>query len=267
MREPLWLNTAVHLRFYARNRLLLAFGLVMLGMMGLSMLPMILMDTSANRFSLLQMIIGQLNGYALVFTASLGLFALSSHLRARNVKMVLTKPCRPETWLASIFLSALLVGVVLHGLVALAGTALSLAWSIPLQPGLVFIALEGFFRSAIWLAVLTTLTMVFHPVLALLVALVFSEGTFYGLKYLVASAVATSGPGAGLTVAGVVCDIVYTLLPMSEPFSDRTETVHSSWRVFTGDWLMLGAVFGYSLLMTVFLYLLSLYLLRRRALV
>jgi hypothetical protein len=267
MLDQLLLNTRVHLRFYARNRLLLAFAIVLSGVFGLTMIPMVMMDTSANRFSLLQSITGQLGTFSMIFTASLGLFALSSHLRNRNVKMVLTKPCRPETWLASIFLSALLVGLALHGLIAVAGMGLSLFWSIPLQPGLAFVAIDGFLRSVILFSFVTMLTMAFHPVVAVLVVSVVNEETFYGLKYLIASAGAANGSGPWLTLASVLCDGVYMLLPMVQPLGDRTEGVYRSWRATGGDWLTLGGGCGYALLVTLFLYLLSLYLLRRKDLV
>jgi hypothetical protein len=267
MRDLLLLNVRAHLRFFARNRLLLAFGVVLAVMMGLSTIPMFLFETSANRFSALQTLVAQANNTALIFTASLGLFAVSSHLRSRNLKMVLTKPCPPSVWLASVFLAALLVGVALHGVVALSGTALSLAWDIPLQPGLAFVSVDSLLQATIWLSVLTTLTVVVHPVLAVLFALLVSDSTFYGLEYMIESSVATSGPSSGLTVAGVVVGSFYTLLPMTAPFGERMEDVHGSWRVAGGDWLVLGGAVGYASLLTVFLYLLSLYLLRRRALV
>jgi hypothetical protein len=177
--DQLLLNTRVHLRFYARNRLLLAFGLVMLLLFGLTLVPMLMFETTSDRFRLLRAITAQMSGYALVFTASLGLFAMSSHLRNRSVKLVLTKPCRPETWLASVFLSAFLVALVIYALIALTAAALSWYWSIPWQWGFTFVAIDGLCRALIQVGFLTCLATAFHPVVAVLIALFFNEGIFF----------------------------------------------------------------------------------------
>jgi len=267
MLELLLLNTRVHLRFYARNRLLLAFGLLMAGVFALSMIPMILWDTSANRFSQLQMVTGELRDFSLVFTASLGLFAVTSHVRGRNVKLVLTKPCPPSIWLASIFASAAIVGFALYTLIAIGGLVLSLVWKIPFQPGLVFTAIDGLSQAIVWLSFVTALTMAFHPVIAVMVALFFNDGMLYQLKYLIEGARLADSKRAWLTVAGFLCDGVYALLPMSHPFEDKTQAVFASWRVVRSDWLVLAGACGYSLLALTFFYSLALYLLKRKDLI
>jgi hypothetical protein len=263
----LLVNTRVHLRFYARNRLLLAFGLVMLLMFGITLVPMLLFESSSDRFNMLRSITSQMGGYALVFTASLGLFAVSSHLRNRNVKLVLTKPCTPEIWLASIFLSALVVALVIYALLALAAAALSWLWGIPWQWGFVFVALDGACRALIQMSFLTCLATAFHPVVAVLIALFFNEGIFYQLKYLLSGAIAAQGGTASLLTASVLCDALYLVMPMAEPLSSRTESVYSSLRASGGDWLKLGITLGYSLLLTAFFYLVSDLLLRRKRLI
>lgn len=267
MYSQLLLNTRVHLRFYARNRLLLAFGLVMLLLFGVTLLPMLMFDSSSDRFNLLRSITAQMSGYAMVFTASLGLFAVSSHLRNRNVKMVLTKPCLPETWLASIFLSALLVALGIYTLLALAAAALSWFWGIPWQWGFVFVALDGACRAVIQMSFLTCLATAFHPVVAVLIALFFNEGIFYQLKFLVAGAIAADGGKPLLVAASVLCDTFYMVMPMAEPLSKQTESVYRALRTSGSDWLNLGITLGYSVLLSAFLFLVADYLLRRKRLI
>jgi len=267
MLDALLLNTGVHVRFVVRNRLLLAFSLLMAGIFALEMIPMVLMDTSANRFSELQAVTSQLATFAMVFTASLGLFTVSSHLRNRNLKMVFTKPCPPGVWLASVYLSAALVAFVLYVVIALAAAGLSLAWHVPLQPGLAYAALDGFFRAIVWLSFVTTLTVAFHPVVAVMIALFVNDATFYGLKYMIAGAVAANGAKTWLTIATLACDVFYAILPMSQPFDDRTREVYASWRVAGADWLLLMGIGGYAVLVLVLSYAMSLLLLRRKALI
>jgi predicted RND superfamily exporter protein len=104
--------------------------------------------------------------------------------------------------LASIFLSAGVVGFALYTLIALASLVLSLVWKIPLQPGLVFTAIDGFSQAMVWLSFVTALTMAFHPVIAVMVALFLNDGIFYQLKYLVESARVADNERTWLIVAG-----------------------------------------------------------------
>jgi len=265
MLEQLLLNTRIHLLFFARNRLLMAFGVVMLLLFCMTFLPMLLLETSSDRFNTLRAITSQMSGYALVFVATLGLFAVSSHLRNRNVKLVLTKPCLPEIWLASIFLSASLVAAAIYALWALVAASLSWAWDIPWQWGFVFVALDGACCALIQMALLTCLATAFHPVVAVLIALFFNEGIFYQLKYLVAGAVAADAK-PWLVVASVACDTLYMMMPMVHPLSNRTEAVHATLRVSGSDWLNLVGVLGYTALITAFFFVASDYLLRRKSL-
>ncbi len=267
MLSQLALNTKVHLRFYTRNRLLIAFGLVMLLLFGLTLVPMLLFESSSDRFNTLRAITSMMSGYSMVFVASLGLFAISSHLRNRNVKLVLTKPCLPEIWLASIFVSAVLVAVAIYTLLIVATVALSLFWGIPWQWGFAFVAVDGASRALIQMALLTCLATAVHPVMAVLIALFFNEGVFFELKTLIAGALAADSGRSWLRVTRVVCDALYLIMPMASPFSARTETVYGSLRTSGGDWLALAGVVGYSALLSAFLFLISDYMLRRKSLI
>lgn len=267
MLDQLLLNTRIHLLFFARNRMLLAFGLVMLLFFGLSLLPMIMFDTSSDRFNMLRQLTSMVSGYAMVFTATLGLFAMSSHLRDRSVKLVLTKPCLPETWLASIFLAAVLIAVAIYTLLALGAGLLSWLWDIPWQWGFVLIAIDGACKAIIQMSLLTCLATAFHPILAILIALFFNEGMFYQLKFFLAGGIAADGARPGLLMAGVLVDAFYMVSPMAAPFEKSLEPVYASLRTSGGDWLTLLGVLGYTAFVSGFLFLLSDYLLRRKSLI
>jgi hypothetical protein len=197
----------------------------------------------------------------------LGLFAVSAHLRERSVKLVLTKPCLPETWLASIFLAAILVTFAIYGFVALGAAALSWIWEIPWQSGFLLMAVESACQAVIQMAFLTCLAVAFHPVVAVLMALFFNEGAIYQLKFLLTGGIASGGDTPGLTLATVLCDTLYMVLPMISPFEKELDSVRMSLRATGGDWLTLLGVLGYTAFVTVFLFLLSDYLLRRKNLI
>jgi hypothetical protein len=94
--DLLLLNTRVHLRFFARNRLIAALAVLVIVISGMGLLPALLMSTSVGRFDLLRMIVSHLGSVTLFLTSSLGLFAVAAHVRGRSVRLVLTRPCPPE---------------------------------------------------------------------------------------------------------------------------------------------------------------------------
>jgi hypothetical protein len=54
------------------------------------------------------------------------------------------------------------------------------------------------------------------------------------------------------------------IMPDLEPFSKETLEVYNSYRVTAAEWPYLGYTLGYSLLLTVFFYLLADYVLKRK---
>ncbi len=267
MLDQLLLNTRIHLRFFARNRLILALGAIALAGAGLSLIPSLLFRSTVGRFELLRMIVSVLSWLALVVIAGLGLFAVSGHLRGRSLKMVLTKPCSPEIWLGSVFLAAGIVAAGIYAALLLLTAALSFFWGVPFQSGFAFIIIDGFLRALIWMSWLTALGTAFHPVLAALIALFFQEGTLYWLKFMIASTTQSRASSGLLAILGNVVDAIYFSLPMVEPLSQKTEPIYSSLRMATGDWDLLLPIAGYALLILAFFYCVSDYLIRRKALI
>jgi ABC-type transport system involved in multi-copper enzyme maturation permease subunit len=106
MTELLKANIWADVTFYRRSKLLLAFMLVFLLMTALQSLPPLFMNSGVQSFNSLQEIVSDLNFFLLVLAAGMGLLVISSHLRNRSLKMVFTKPCPPEMWLLSAYLSA-----------------------------------------------------------------------------------------------------------------------------------------------------------------
>jgi hypothetical protein len=264
--DLLLLNTRVHLKFFARNRLILALAFLVLAIAALALLPAALMSTSIGRFDLMRMIVGYLTSVTLFLTSGLGLFAVASHLRGRSLRVVLTKPCPPEVWLGSVFLAGACVIVTLHFLMAAAVGVLSLAWSVPYQTGFAFVAVDGLCRALLWFSYVTALSVALHPVVAALLAVFVQEGTFFGLKFLLASAAKAKGWSWVLAIVGGLVDAVYMVLPMMEPFSQKTEAVYSSLRTVGRDWPVLLQVVGYTALAVAFFYCLSVLMLRRKSL-
>ena len=260
----------VNLLFYRRNRLLLLAAIVLLFIFLVSVIPSLLFETSNQRFSLVSHVFQSLNEYLFLFAAALGLLAVSSHLRDRSIKMVVTKPLPPEMWLLSHFLSAALMFVALAaGAVALSA-ALLWGWGIPFQAGLLYLAGVTVASCLIVFSYLTFLSSVMHPAVAGLVALTLQEATFRALSELAASGGGVvAGPIYKALLAAIQQGLyfVYAVLPSYVPFPEAVARVQASYRVETGDLGTLLLCLVYSLVLSALLFLLAVAALRRRRLI
>lgn len=264
MREQIRLHVGVHLRFFRRNRLLVAVAAVFLGMTVLSLVASILFSSTTGHFETIRDISYGLNDFTRILVPALGLFVISTHLRNRSLKMVVTRPATPEVWLASTLLSALLVALALYLLIWLFSVGLSLFWKVPLQTGFAFLALDSFLGATILLAYLSCLAVFLHPVVAVLVVLVLNEGASYGLMFMLDAAGKAMGANPVLFVLRHVFGAVYMVLPMSSPLAERSQEVLVSLRVAGDDWTTLLMRTGYTVVVVIFFYLLSVLGLRRR---
>ena len=265
MRERIWLHVGSHLRFYRRSRIVLAVGLVILGFWLLGVAPMLAGGTAGDRFNKLRALAEQITSLGWFLSAGLGLYVTSSHLRSRSLQVILTRPGSPQLWLASVFVSALLVAAAIQAAGAVVTFAFSLAWDVPYQIGFLYLAIDAVFEAAIAIAFLTTLGAVVHPVVALLLAILFNEATFGSLRFGLSLMAAQSPQSGFLGVARTAVVWIHEALPMLDPFSTQTAGVSSSLRVTAGDWGYLGATALYALAVVAICFLCSDLALRRRS--
>jgi len=264
MVELLKANILANLAYYRRSRLLLAFLLVFLLLTGLESLPPLFFNSGVQNFNALQGIFSDISRYLLLFTAALGLFVISSHLRSRNLKMVFTKPCPPAVWLFSAFLSAGAVSLLLNAVVLGSVMVLSLVWHVPVRPGLVFVSVDTFVASLGLIAYLILLATLVHPAIAATVALIFNADMFYNVQLWTQSVIRSGNSNWGLRALDRLFHYLYVLLPMVYPFDRKTENIYISLRVMHGEWKYLLYSFGYALALSVFCYCLALFVLQRR---
>ena len=257
-------NIAIHLKFFRRNRLLLAIGIVFLLVASLYTALSVLFESAAGRFELIRAVFMQLSWYSLIFTAALGLVLMSTHLRGKSVKLVFSKPCSVETWVGSGFLAAILVSSLLYATIWLVSVGLSLVWGIPVQGGFGFIALEMWARAIIAMAMLTFLATVFHPIVAILLMLFFNEGTFYGLRTGLIAAFEATGGNPLLPVLEQVMFAIYMMLPMQDPLGELTGEVYGSLRAMNEQWGYLAMLLSYTTAVTAIFYFLSVRAVYRR---
>ena len=264
MTELLKANIWADVRFYRRSKLLLAFMLVFLLLTALQSLPPLFMNSGVQSFNSLQEIVADLNFFLLILAAGMGLLVISSHLRNRSLKMVFTKPCPPEVWLLSAFLSAAAMSLFLNVVVLGSTVVLSLLWHLPVRMGLVFVSAETFVASLGLIAYLMLLAMVMHPALAAIVAIIFNADLFYQFDVWTKAAIRSGYSSIALRLVERLFHGLYILLPMVFPFDKQTENVHTSLRVMSVDWKYLPYSFGYTLALSAFCYFVSLLALKKK---
>lgn len=258
-----------NITFVWRNRLPVVVGSLFLGMALLTMLPAFFLATPGKHLLLLRQLVSTLNGCVYWLSGAIALLTLSHHLRSRSVKLVLTKPCPLEVWLLSNFLSVLAIAFVLDAIIWLAGVGCSALWGLPVQQGLAYLSFESFCRTVIVCAYLILLTTLFHPAVAVLVAVMFQEGTFYMmLVWLTAAVQATGGPAVPpiLVALKQAFEAFYFLLPSYAPFLMDTAGVHQSLRIGAGDLAHLGTTLLYAVCFASFCFWGSDLVLRRKRL-
>ena len=266
MLDALRLHTVTHLRFYARSRLVLGLAVVIGALWSLGLVAFVLTESSGDRFDMLKLIASQLHSFAWFYTAAMGLFAFWWHTTQRTTTLVLTRPGHPELWLGSVFTSALLVAIAIHASGLLLTVALSLIWGIPLQAGFLWLSVDAVLESVIVVSVMTGLAAVLHPVLAILIVLLFSENAFYFLDLMLLSAMQGGNNTLWLTVLEYVVRGVHAVLPMLNPFAEQTQQVEQSLRVTGSDWKYLAGTAAYAVTVFGFWFLFADYRLRRRVL-
>jgi hypothetical protein len=250
-------NVSTHLKFFRRNRLLLAIAIVFTLVAAIYTTASLLFQSTAGRFELIRTVFDQLTWYSLIFTAALGLVLMSTHLRGKAVKLVLSKPCSVETWVASGFLSAILVSAILYTVVFLVSVSLSLIWNVPLQSGFAYITIEMFTRAVVTMSVITFLATLFHPIVALMLMMFFNEQMFYGLRLAFMTAVESTGGNVLLPFIEKAMYAIYMLLPMQNLLSELSSDVYMSMRVTGEQWRYLMTSVVYSLCVATVFYLLS----------
>jgi hypothetical protein len=260
-------NIETNLIFYRRNRLLVAATIFIVLMLGITTLPSLFFMSSSKHLDQVRTIVQNIHAFAFVLTAGLGLLLVSQHLKDRSVKMVFTKPCLPETWLLSSFLSAAIVAFVLYAGAFIIAVILAAIWGIPFPSGIIYMSLNEYFQTISLMAYVTFLSVIFHPVLAALFVVLFQEQTFYYMKMILASGVKAAGEKAILPFVKLLklfVDAAYMVLPTFNPYADKTHQVYSTLRGSDANWDYLYPSIAYALTVSALFYFLTVLVLKKK---
>ena len=263
--EQLLANISTDFKFYRRNRVLMGAGLLYAVITALSLIPSFVFGSSTQEFTILKTLHDSLSTAVTVIVALMGILFMSSHFRSRSVKMVLTKPCSPETWLSGALLSTIGVLFMLQVAVIVITSALFAFWGIPFQGGLVYVTLDNFLADAVILSFIIFLSTAMPPVLAGIVAIIANEGAIYTLREIVSAGQHSTG-SSGLAILDGVLYVVYMVLPSYGLLNGHQRQVFETWHVEASDWLSLLPGIGYAAAVIVLFYLLTIVVLRRKSL-
>jgi hypothetical protein len=264
MTEILKANILANFAYFRRSRLLYAFIIVFFLLTGLSSVPALFIKSIIRNFDTLHSIAESLAVFLFLFSAVLGLFVTSSHLRNRSLKMVFTKPCSPALWLFSAFLSASLLSLALHAVVLFAVILLAWWWHLAVVSGLVFLFAIFFAYSVGIIAYLMLLGTIMHPAIAVVVAILFNASIFYSIWSSTLGMSTYYKSSRALHVLERLFYLLYMTLPISFPFSDQMRDSASTLRVMHGEWKYPAYALGYSLALSAFCYCVGLFALQRR---
>jgi ABC-type transport system involved in multi-copper enzyme maturation permease subunit len=223
--------------------------------------------TKTKHLEIIKMVFSQLSSFATIITAGLGLLFISHHIRNRTTKMVFTKPCPPEIWLLSGFFSASIVSLAFYVVIFLICTKLFFVLGIPYQLGIFYFIFNEFFQAIILLSYVILLTVLFHPVIAVLFVFIFQDGTFYYVKLLLMSGIKATGESSVSPFLKLIkgfVDIIYLILPTFKPFSEETSHIYSSLRISDANWAYFLLTFAYTLSISALFYFLSAYFLKKK---
>jgi hypothetical protein len=263
-------NVLVNFKFYRRNRLLVSASLFIIFVMCLSTLPAVIYFSKTKHLDIIITVFARLSNFATIVTAGLGLLLVSHHLSNRTVKMVFTKPCPPGVWLGSSLASALTVSLTLYSGIFIICSLMFAVWDVPYQWGILYVVLNDFLKTIILLSYISFLSVVFHPVIAVLFLIVFHESAFYFFKTLLYGGIKALGESSAvpfLKVLKGLVDLLYMVTPTFTPFSEETAKIYSSLRLSDAGLQYLLMTCAYALTSAAFFYLLAVYFLKKKRLI
>lgn len=267
MNNLLKANVVTHLRFCARNRLVLVFGLLVAGVIVLCMSFSMFFISRNSRFDIVLRLFGTLSGGITVLLGLIALLLVWYHRSQRCVKLVFTKPCTPEVWVLSHYLTGAVLGLGGMALVLALTAGLMGLWGLPWQWGVLPAAFCGLLGMAWMFSYLMALSTVMHPILAFFALQVLSDRLFYQLALMCrAGAESTHLFGAGTLLFGLekICLGLYLLLPGGHLFGEHLSRLNSGFRMEAGDWPYLLGEAGYTALFVLLMYLLTVLALKRQ---
>lgn len=247
-------NMKVNFLLYLRSKLILVMSIIFGGLIIISFLIAFARINPTMAFSSVKYLLGFFDFFTNVFVITLVLVGISNPLGSRSIKMILTKPCRPEYWILSNYCAALVVGLFFVLLSFIGVVAYFFAGDMAIQWGFLYILIHNVLMLMLRTAFAVFIAVVLHPVVAGIVVILGLDlfAGFFTSVFITLSNVTEAFSkvlSAVFSSLRYIFQSVYYVLPDVHPFADKTKnTVYASLKVASGDWLYLGYTSLYMLL-------------------
>ncbi len=260
--ELVLLNMKSTFTFLRRNRLFLAAFVLMIIFCGLYFRATLAGLTAGNEFKAILQSFHMLCDMVSLLGAIMIVSILYHHISARSLKMVFTRPCKPETWLASALFTVFAALLALHILLFLVIMIPFAHYGITMPWAMVYALIYNFFTAVLFISVVSIFASLLHPVMVLIAFTLFNEETLYGIKSLFTDVLGVKLAADSLITR--LIDLIYYILPTYTLF-------HSEMAAFMNSMDFYDLSFGYfffsiiySLTAALFFFMLAAILLRRR---
>lgn len=270
MRIKILANIKTDLMFFFRNGLLLLIFTILVTQTIMSVfLRNLLGAYRGSGFEAIKNFTETFNNFGYILVVAVGIVTVFSHSSQRCLKMVFTRPCPPEIWMASLAISITIVATVLFFLSFFVGSLLFVVEEIPYQSGLVFVCIQKWCEALIVSFFLLLLSLVIHPVLAIFLICVMNERSLYWLHLLIKAALQNASSFTRaflLDLAKSLTGLLYRIFPVQVPYEEQFSEIARSWIVLPRDWFHLMIFVAYTFAFCCLIILLASEVLKRKRL-
>jgi len=256
MLKHIAVNIKANLKLFKRTGFAISMGLIFLAYLVLMFIFQIQIGTISGleKFDIIKNFSSQFSSLSMFFSAALALIVLATPLKNRSAKMVFTKPCPPELWVLSGYLSVFLVLFILQLFCLMVSVVLFFLWNVPFQWGVFFVFFYRLFRSMLVVSYIIILSVCVSQPEAVFLVLFFNSWNFYFFTKVVSYKL----------ILREIFYFIYMILPVYSPFKDKIGSVFSSYNFTSSDLKYLLFTFVYTFVFFVFSWLLTIAIIKRK---
>ena len=250
-------NVVVNLKFFARSKLFIGLMIGATLFMALSYVPMLVFQTTARHFDSLKHAVSLLDMVIFLMGALMALIYMPTHQRDRNVKMTLTRPCSPDIWVASLFVSIALSLAVAYLALWIVSLGISFYLDVPVYSGLFFWLFYSFIQSLLIASYLVLLTSVMNPILAAIIAYLLNPSILNAFYSYAIAAVKSYPDSSIFPFLSSILKTLYYAVPDYNPQNSDLKRALDSLRFEAEEISALFSAGAYALAITVFAFILT----------
>lgn len=241
-----------NVRFYLRNGTVFWFFMLTVVIAGLSSFASVYTLNPDIKVSKTSQLL-RIGCYSVYFiSAVLATVSLSYSVNDDTMKMIVTKPCPHELFIASHFLSGL--GLAVLGLLSVGiPCGLYTVWTgTPVLMGITVVVTDMLFRTVILFSILMTLSVVTGPLVSVVFVAIINPYVIHAIIEFLRTFQAIEKPATTTHGLNLLLDALiglYYVLPVYFPFSDQFSEIYRTLRIESvTQYYRLGLTAGYALL-------------------